>query len=327
MLLLPGRIFILALVAVLWILQGQAVWAAPVRVISGALSASNTPLWVAQEKGLFKKYGLETDLSHVPTTQAIQSLLSGATQFTTGSSEIVSSGLAGGDAVFIAGFSNRFVFFIYGKKGMAAGADLKGKTIAVTSPEGATAVAARMALRKEGIDPEKDVKFAYIRELPALLGALREGVVDAAVMSPPTSLQAQELGLSLVLDITALKIPFVHTGVATQKSYAKTNPDVVRNFLKALVEAMKVCREQPAQTQAVIAKYTKLTNPKMVEEAYRGFQPTWEPIPYVSPQAVQAILDVAKAPKARASKAEQFLDNSFLREIENSGFVSALYKN
>ena len=187
-------------------------------------------------------------------------------------------------------------------------------------------MAARMALRKEGLDPEKDVKFAYIRELPALLGALREGVVDAAVMSPPTSLQAQELGLNLIIDITALKIPFVHTGLAAQKSYAKGNPDVMRNFLRALIEAMKICREQPAQTYAVIAKYTKLANPKMVEEAYRGFQPTWEPIPYVSREAVQTILDVAKGPKARAAKAEQFLDNNFLKEIESSGFVNALYK-
>jgi NitT/TauT family transport system substrate-binding protein len=228
--------------------------AAAVHVVYGAISATATPLWVAQENGLFRKYGLDADLSHIPTTQAIQTLVAGGIQFSTGSSEILSAALAGGDAVYIAGLSNRFVLSIYGRPGLKSVADLKSKTIAVTQPDGATAVGARVILRREGLDPEKDVKFAYIRENPAILNALREGLVDAAVLSPPTSLQARELGLTLVVDMTKLQIPFVHSALATQRSYARANPDAVKNFLKAVVESMKICREQPAQAQAIITK-------------------------------------------------------------------------
>ncbi len=317
---------ILTIVAGLAAFQPSGVQAAPIRVIYGAVGASNTPVWVAQENGLFKKYGLDTELSHIPTTQAIQALLAGDIQFTTSSAQIVISSLAGGNGIYIAGLSNHFVFSVYGKPGVETIADLKGKTIASTQPDEPTTISVRMALAREGMDPEKDVKFTYIRELPAILAALRQGVVDAAVLSPPTSLQARELGFKQVIDIAALKIPFIHTGIAAQRPYIAANPEIVRSFLKGLVEAMKICREQAAETKAVIAKYTKITNPKVVEEAYRGFQPSWERIPYVSRDAVQTILEVAKSAKARAAKPEEFLDNSFLRELETSGFVDALYK-
>lgn len=303
-----------------------AAWAAAVRVVYGAISATATPLWVAQDQGLFKKYGLDAELSHIPTTQAIQTLVAGGIQFSTGSSEIFSAALAGGDVAYIAGVANRFVLSIYGRAGLKSIADLKNKTIAVTQPDGATAVGARVVLRREGLDPEKDVKFAYIRENPAILNALRQGVVDAAVLSPPTSLQARELGLTLVLDVTKLQIPFVHSALATQRSYARANPDEVRSFLKAIVESMKICREQPAQAQAIITKYTKATNPKLAEEAYAAFAPTWERVPYINRDAVQALIDAQQNPKARAAKADDFMDNSFLRELEANGFVDGLYK-
>ncbi len=317
---------ILITVAGLGIFPPAGIQAAPIRIIYGALSAAMTPVWVAQEKDFFKKYGVDSQLSHIPTTQAIQALLTGDIQFTTASAQIVYSDLAGGNSIYIAGLSNRFVFSVYGKPAIKTIADLKGKTIASTQPDEPTTISVRMALSKERMDPEKDVKFTYIRELPAILGALQQGVVDAAVMSPPTSLQARELGFKQVIDITALKIPFIHTGIAAQRSYIKTSPEIARSFLKGLVEAIKFCREQAAETEAVIAKYTKITNPKLVEEAYRGFQPSWERIPYVSREAVQNILDVSKDPKARTAKPDEFLDNSFLKELETSGFVDALYR-
>jgi len=321
-----NRLLIVVVAAALLGLPCSPCSAAGVRIVYGAISATATPLWVAQDHGLFKKYGLDADLSHIPTTQAIQTLVAGGIHFSTGSSEILSAALAGGDAVYIAGLSNRFVLSIYGRPGLKSVADLRGKTVAATQPDGATAVGTRVLLRKEGMDPEKDIKFAYIRENPAILNALREGLVDAAALSPLTSLQARELGLVLIADITSLKIPFVHSALATQRSYAKSNADAVRGFLKAVVESLKICREQPATAQAVIAKYTKITNLKLAEEAYRGFLPSWERIPYVNRDALQALMDASANTKARTLKPEDFLDNSFLRELDNSGFVENLYK-
>lgn len=321
-----GAHILLLVVFGLVVAQTRVIHAASIRVIYGAVSAANAPVWVAQEKGLFKKYGLESQLTHIPTTQAIQALVAGDIQFTTSSAQIVYSGLAGGNGVYIAGLTNRFVFYLYGRAGVETLADLRGKTIASTQPDEPTTISVRMALKKEGMDPEKDVRFTYIREMPAILGALRQGVVDAAVMSPPISQQARELGFKLVTDIAALRIPFVHSAIAAQRPYMKANPEVGRNFLKALVEALKIGREQPAETQAIIAKYTKISNPNLLEEAYKSFQPTWEKIPYVSREAVQAVLDVAKNPKARTAKPEEFIDDSFLKELDASGFVEALYR-
>ena len=319
------RIILLAVLGLITI-HKQQIQADTVRVIYGAISAANSPIWVAQEKGLFKKYGVESEVSHVTTTQAIQALLGGDVQFTTASGQIVYSGLAGGNAVYIAGLTNRFVFYVYGRPGVETAADLKGKTIASTQPEDPTTISVRMALRKERIDPDKDVKFTYLREVPAILGALRQGVVDAAVLSPPISLQARELGFKLAIDIAALKIPFVHTGIAAQRSYLKANPQVARNFIKALVEALKIGREQPVDTQAIIAKYTNISDPKLLEEAYRSFQPTWEKVPYVSREAVQSVLDVANNPRARTAKPDEFIDDSILKELDSTGFVETLYR-
>ena len=105
------RIILLAVLGLITI-HKQQIQADTVRVIYGAISAANSPIWVAQEKGLFKKYGVESEVSHVTTTQAIQALLGGDVQFTTASGQIVYSGLAGGNAVYIAGLTNRFVFYV-----------------------------------------------------------------------------------------------------------------------------------------------------------------------------------------------------------------------
>ena len=118
----------------------------------------------------------------------------------------------------------------------------------------------------------------------------------------------------------------MHSALATQRSYARANPDAVRSFLKAVVESIKVCREQPAQAQAIITRYTKATNPKLAEEAYAAFAPTWERVPFINRDAVQALIDAQQNPKARTVKADDFMDNSFLRELEGSGFVDGLYK-
>jgi NitT/TauT family transport system substrate-binding protein len=319
------RIILLAVFGLIAI-HKQETHADTIRIIYGAISAANTPIWVAQEKGLFKKYGLESEVSHITTTQAIQALLAGDIQFTTASGQIVYSALAGGNGAYVAGLTNRFVFYLYGRPGLESAADLRGKTIASTQPEDPTTISVRLALRKERLDPEKDVKFTYLREVPAIFGALRQGVVDAAVLSPPISLQARDLGFKLVIDIAALKIPFVHTGIAAQRSYMKANPLVARNFMKALVEALKIGREQPTDTQAIIAKYTNISDPKLLEEAYKSFQPTWEKIPYVSREAVQSVLDASNNPKARAAKPDEFIDDSILKELDSTGFVEALYR-
>ena len=325
---LPALRFFLTLplLAGLLALLVSAAQSAPIRVIYGAVAASNTPVWVAQEKDLFKKYGLATQLSHIATTQAVQALLSGDIQFTTASAQIVYADLAGGDAIYIAGLTNHFVFSLYGKAGIKSVADLKGRTIASTQPDEPTTISVRMALSKEGMDPEKDVKFTYLREMPAILGSLSQGVVDAAVMSPPTNLLARELGFRQVIDIAAMKIPFIHSAIAAQRTYVRANPETTRNFLKAIVAALKICREQREDTLAIMAKYTKIEKPSLLEEAYQGFHATWEKIPYVSREGVETILDLSKNPKARAAKPEEFLDNSFLKELETSGFVDALYK-
>lgn len=293
--LVPPSFFLAGLLAGLPALQATSVRAAPLRVIYGAVSASNTPLWVADGKELYRRYGLDMQLSHIATTQAVQALLSGDIQFTTSSAQIVYSDLQGRNAVYIAGLTNHFVFYLGGHKTIRNVGDLKGTTIASTQPDEPTTISVRMALRR--------------------------GVMKAAVMSPPLSLAARELGFHPVIAIAATEIPFIHTGIAARRSYLRSHPETARDFLKAIVAALKTCRERPGETEAIMAKYKS----NLLKEAYRGFQPTREKIPYVSRRGVETIIEGSRNPKARTAGPEEFMDNSLLKELEASGSVEAQY--
>ena len=124
-----------------------------------------------------------------------------------------------------------------------------------------------MVLAQNGLKPDVDVKFAYLKEIPALVAALQQGIIDAALLSAPSTLTARNFGLKELVNVTALKIPYVQHAVATTKSFINSNPDVVRRFVRSAVEGIDYLRKNRSDALAIMSKYTKITDPAQLTES------------------------------------------------------------
>jgi NitT/TauT family transport system substrate-binding protein len=290
--------------------------------ISGAFA----PVWIASDKGLFAKYGLNIDLRYIAPATSTQGLLAKSLEIINPGGEIIEAGLNGEHVVYIAGILNRAVMSVYVKPEIRSMADLKGKVLAVTVPGATTDFAARVLLQQAGLSPGKDVKLIFLKGMPEILAGIMQGNADAGIFTSPTTLKARQAGLKELINVTEKNIPMIHAAFASTREYLKTQPDNVRRFLQGYLEGIKVARADPELSKQVIGKYTKTSDPDELEDAYRTFLPAWEKAPVVPAAAVQTMLNFATHPGAKTAKPESFIDNSALVELEKSGFIERLYK-
>ena len=287
--------------------------------VYGVISTDPVYLWMAQEKGFFKRNGLNIDLTHIPTNQAVQALVGGKVQFVTAGPQIIEAALAGSDTVYIMGPINSFVLSLYGKPEINGIKGLAGKTVGATNKGTPTDIAGRLVLAQNGLTPDVDVKFAYLKELPALVAALQQGVIDAALITAPSTLTARNFGLKELLNITALKMPFVQHSIGTTRSYINSNADVVRRFVRSAVEGLDYMRKNRGEVLPVMSKYTKITDPAQLNEALDAYEKAWESVPVPTQAAIEAVLAASPNPKAKGASWSQFVDDRFVKESIASG--------
>ncbi|MGZ8433717.1 MAG: ABC transporter substrate-binding protein [Candidatus Binatia bacterium] len=298
----------------------------PLRATYASIGGAFAPLWIAQDKGVFTKYGLAVDLKYMLSATGTQALLSGSIDIVNPATELVEAGLGGARIAFIIGILNRAVLSIYSKPEFKQLSDLKGKILGVTLPGSTTDLAARMLLQQAGMQPGKDIQITHLQGMPDMITALSQGRIDAGIVSAPTTLRARQAGLKELVDITARNIPMIHAGLATTRDFIKSNPDKVRRYVQAYIEATKIARTDPETTKQVIGKWTKTDNKEDLDETYNTYVKAWEPAPYLSVPAMQTVLNFAINPAAKTAKPEQFIDNSFVADLEKSGFIKELYK-
>ncbi|HEX2385014.1 MAG TPA: ABC transporter substrate-binding protein [Candidatus Binatia bacterium] len=297
----------------------------PIRSSYAAISGAFAPIWIAQEKGLFAKYGVSVDLKYILPATATQALISRSLDICNPGGELIEAGLTGHDVVFMLGVLNRAVFSLYSKPDIKSFGDLKGKIIGVTQPGSTTDFVARILARQAGMTAGKDVRVMHLDGIPAIMTALSQGNIDAGVISAPTTVRARKAGLKELVNIAEKNIPMIHVAFASTRQFMKENPDSVRKFLQAYLEGLKIARTDGEQAKQAIGKYTKLSDNDDLEETYKTFLPVWEKVPYVSTAGVKTLLEFANQPAAKTAKPEQFIDNTFLAELDKSGFIDKLY--
>jgi len=307
-------------------LEAHAGEAPAIRANYAAFSGALARLWIAADRNLFTKYGLNVDLRYIAPATATQALIGKNLDIINPGGEIVEAGLNGEPVVYIAGIMNRAVMSLYAKPEIASLADLKGRVLAVTVPGATTDFAARVLLQQARLSPGKDVKLIYLKGMVEILTGINQGNADAGIFTSPTTLKAQHAGLKELVNVTEQNIPMIHAALATTKEYIKTRPDNVRRFLQAYLEGIKISLTDAEYAKQIIGKYTKTTDADDLDNSYQTFLPAWEKLPLVPAAAVQTMLNFATHPGAKTAKTETFIDNSILTEIGKSGFVDKLYK-
>ena len=288
-------------------------------------SGGFTPIWVAYEAGFFKKYGLDAKLQLLSPQVSAQAVVSGEVDFALVAPDLINAHLRGAATKLFGGTLQQFVFQMWGAKQITDIQELKGKTVAVSTPRSAIDLSTREALKKSGLAPDKDVKFLYVQTVPAILTSLISGKTSAGTLSAPNTLKARDAGLNLLVDIGKLNIPGFQVAYGTTERYLKTNPNTIYAFLKAVAEGVVLSKKDPAVAKRAIAKYAQIDDPKMLDGTYDTFAPYWDMGLAVRAETIQAqfsYADEKEFPQAKNADPREVFDNSFGDNLEKSGFFN-----
>ena len=303
-----------------------------INVAFSSISGNMAPLWVTQDKGFFRKNGLDVQVILIESgTTTAQALVAGDISFATlAGPAVIQSNLRGADAVMIAGIVNTLTFQLFTEKGITRPDQFKGKSVGVTRYGSATDFAMRYALDKYGLDANKEVAILQLGNVPALLAAMEAGKIQGAMLSAPTSLRAKKMGFPMLADLQMLGLEYQHTSVATSRPLIKSKPDLARDFMRAYVEGIHYAKTHRKETLDVLAKYLRTDDKEVLDDTYESIVQTLVPEkPYPTQKGVQIILRElgAKDPAARSARPEQFIDASIVKELDASGFIDRLYKS
>lgn len=295
-----------------------------------AIEGGVSPLWTAQEMGIFSKYGLKTGVIYIGSgTQATQALISGSVPIICMGGSMINANVAGADTVTIAGSNNLLVFELMTQPNIKNARELKGGTIAISRYGSVSDTAARIAVRQLGLDPNKDVTILQVGGTTARFAALKTGRVKATVAVPPLTYEGHKLGFRTLVDLAAQGIAFPMMGVGTTRSYIAGNRETVMNFMKGFTAGIAYFKTHRDTGIKVIAKNFKLSDMDVVGKMYDLFANRVIPRkPYASEKGVETFIRslAEKDPRAKSLKAADIIDNSFVSELDKSGFIDSLYK-
>jgi ABC-type nitrate/sulfonate/bicarbonate transport system substrate-binding protein/LysM repeat protein len=302
-----------------------------INVAYSSISGNVSPLWVTQDRGFFRKYGLDVQAILIESgTTTAQALVAGDISFASiAGPPAIQSALRGADVVIIAGVINTLTFQLYTDKSITRPDQFKGKSLGVTRFGSATDFAMRYALEKYGLDPTKDATILQMGNQPAQLSGLEAGRIQGAMLSAPTSLRAKKLGFTMLADLQMLGLEYQHTSIATSRALIKAKPEMVRDFMRAMIEGIQYAKTHRKETMDILAKYLRTDDKDILDDTYESIIMTLVPEkPYPTQKGIQIILRELglKDPAARSAKPEQFTDISIVKELDSSGFIDRLYK-
>ena len=294
-----------------------------------AIAAGQLPAWMAKESGIFRNSGLDVQLVYFRAgTTVVMALLSKETPISqVAGPAIVSASLRGADTVMIAGGAVIADWWLVTQPDIKTAEQLKGGSVAITIFGGLSDSLARIALQRLGLTPVKDVAILPIGGNPERLSALQTGKVQAAMLPPPDNFMAQKRGF---YNLVSVRLPYQSAGVATTRRFIKESPDVVRRYVKSQIEAIHRIKTDREAAIRVLAKYHALEDKEILERAYDDLS-TDDRLPpkqYPTLEGIKNILEplAQTDPKAKAAKPEDFVDMSFIRALDQSGYIDNLYK-
>src|SRR6266508_2105829 len=299
------------------------------RVMSGyaAISGPHAVLWMAREAGLFEKNGLRTDVAYIRSGSTMsQTLVAGEIQMAQmGGPAMLAAGVAGMDVTFVAVALNTTPIVILGT--VAQIEDLKGKAVGITRFGSNTDISARYAIRKAGLQPEKDVALVQLEDYPGIMGGIASGRIAAGALAGPFTDAAKTLGYKEIADLAAMGLEFPFVGIATKKSYIKENMDTVQRFVRAYTEAIAIYKNNRELAMKITSKYTGIKDPAILASTVDFYAPKLQRVPYPTVGGLKFVLDQVgvRDPRAKNFSPETFMDLRFVKQLEDSGFIKGLY--
>src|SRR5687768_15311560 len=175
--------------------------------------------------------------------------------------------------------------------------------MATTQPGAASQLAALILLRHLGIEPHRDIELVRTSDPSATLAMVQQGLADSLLTGPPGSIRAVESGLTPLVNVADLGIPFMQTSVGVSQAYVREHAEEIRRYLRAYIAGVALARSDPEAAKASLAKWAQTDDPVVLDETYRYFSPIWgRPDFRVQPEGIASILRVLDVPGAATAQ-------------------------
>jgi len=296
------------------------------------ISARVSPLWIAQDKGFFAKYGVAVQPVYMPGSPVmIASLSTGQIQLANSGGTAALGAAAGGlDLKVIGTFTSRIPFDLVVKPTIKSAQDLRGKRLGVQVIGGTIWMGAMLALEYLGLDPRRDaVQIVAAGDQTMLIQALEKGTVDATVVDSAFSNSLKQRGFSILVELSKTNIPFVSNGIIARASYLQQQPDAVRNTLKAWLEGVAYAlspKMKPSVLETITRKL-KIGDPALALRGYEDLLQATDRKPFPSLEGLRNVQRLMKVqnPAVAGLKTENLIDGNLMKELDDSGFINQLY--
>lgn len=296
------------------------------------ISARVSPLWIAQEKGFFAKYGVNAQQVYMPGSPVlIASMSSGQVHLANSGGTAALGAAAGGvDLRVIGTFTSRIPFDLVVRPTIKNPKDLRGKRVGVQVIGGTIWMAAMLGLEHLGLDSRRDdIQVVAAGDQTMLSQALEKGTVDATVVDSAFSSDLKNRGFPTLVELSKTDIPFVSNGIIARASYLGQRQDAARNTLKAWLEGVAFALS-PRMKSAVIetiARRLKTSNPALIEQGYQDLLRATDRKPYPSAEGLNNVQRLMKLrnPAVADLKHESLIDGKLIQELDRTGFIDQLY--
>ena len=301
------------------------------RVAYPAPAGAFLPLWAAQDAGIFKKHGLPVELIAVgSSTRGIASMVSGEVDILAGggSSGITAQLQGYTDMALFANVIQSFLFSVMVQPSITNVSQLRGKKMGVTRFGGTLDFAARYYLKRNNLDPAKDVSFVQIGAMPDIALAVVSGAIESGVIGIPQNFQAKKLGLRELADLSNMEARYALAAFVAKRSHLSEHHDTTVRFMKALVEAIHYLKTRPKEGMEIMKRYTRIDAADVLKPAYDLHAKIFPRVPEIFPDDLKLVLEEVALtnPKAAGANPASFIDDRAAKEVVRSGFAEQLYR-
>jgi ABC-type nitrate/sulfonate/bicarbonate transport system substrate-binding protein len=288
------------------------------------------PPWAAHESGIFKKYGLLVDVIATPSgVQGTNALIAGEVAFVQIAGGTTTGAAVGGADLKIVATMVGTLLNLVVRPEIEKAEQLRGKSIGISRYGTSLHTGARLAAKHFGLEPGKDVHIVEIGAGDWIVGALQGNRVQGGVFGYPATSRAVKFGNRVLLHMPTLNIPYASTGVSTRGEIIRDDPDLVRRYLSAQIEAIALMKRDRAFALKVLSKYLRTNDMDLLTESYDiQIAKYMMKVPLPTADAVRSVLDelAERNPKAKDLDPNKFFDDRFVRQLQAGDFIESLYR-
>ena len=296
-----------------------------------AVDAPNANWYIAEDKRMYQKYGVDTDLIYIPSsTTNVAAVVAGSVKVGNISGGAIANAAVGGASlVAVASFINTLPYELVVNESIKSPQNLKGKNLGISRVGSSSDVAARVFLKALGLEPDKDVAILQVGGSPERAAAFRTGRI-AGFASPPGTVELTKgMPHHILMNMGDLpkRFAFPYVCATTTKSYLASNRATVKRIMMALIDATHFFKTQKEESKRIFGKYSRQNNEAYLEAGYEGNVKLFERVPFMTREGIEIQIKEALARKPGATlKIEDVVDDSIVAELEKEGFIDRIYK-